>query len=273
MEEKKRANPLCVIILVLLALIYFVPVLMMLLGSVKPQYQAARFDLSWPDEFLFTNYAEVIQTGKIWNGYKNSVLITVPATFCAVLFGAMAGICISRRNDGVAKKGYYYFIFGLTITLQIASTFSLLKFLNIYGSYFAVICLFIAIRLPFTIMTFCSFVKGVPREIDEAAIIDGCNPLQLFFRVLMPILKPVTLTNIIISAIDIWNNFMIPLFFLGSSQKWTIPLAVYNFFGRYSREWQHVFAVLTLTIMPMLILFAVLQKYIIGGMTSGAVKG
>ena len=157
MEEKKRANPLCVIILVLLALIYFVPVLMMLLGSVKPQYQAARFDLSWPDEFLFTNYAEVIQTGKIWNGYKNSVLITVPATFCAVLFGAMAGTCISRRNDGVAKKGYYYFIFGLTITLQIASTFSLLKFLNIYGSYFAVICLFIAIRLPFTIMTFCSF--------------------------------------------------------------------------------------------------------------------
>ncbi len=145
--------------------------------------------------------------------------------------------------------------------------------LNIYGTYFSIICLFIAIRLPFTVMTFSSFVKGVPRDIDEASIIDGCSFLQLVFRVLLPVMKPILVTNIVVSAIDIWNNFMIPLFFFGSSKKWTVSLTIYNFFGQYSRDWQYVFGALTLTILPMLILFLCLQKYIVEGMVAGAVKG
>src|SRR5699024_820835 len=98
-------------------------------------------------------------------------------------FGALAGIVISRRNTRATNALYYYFIFGLTITLQIASIFFLLKALNIYGTFFSVICIFISLRIPFTVMTFCSFIKGVPREIDEAAIIDGCNFWQMAFRV------------------------------------------------------------------------------------------
>lgn len=127
--------------------------------------------------------------------------------------------------------------------------------------------------MPFTIMTFSSFIKGVPREIDEAAIMDGCNPGQMIFRVLMPILKPVAVTNIVVTAIGCWNDFMIPLFYLGSSEKWTVPLAVYNFFGLYARNWNYVFAVLTLTVIPIVIMFLFLQKYIVSGMTAGAVKG
>ena len=121
-------------------------------------------------------------------------------------------------------------------------------------------------------MTFCSFVKSVPQEIDEAAHMDGCNFLQLVFHILFPVMKPILVTNIVVSAIDIWNNFMIPLFYLPGTKN-TIPLTIYNFYGQYARDWQYVFCALTLTILPMLILFLVLQKYIVEGMVAGSVKG
>lgn len=159
------------------------------------------------------------------------------------------------------------------MTLQTASTFALLKVLNIYGTRFAVIAIYIGMRMPFTIMSFSSFVKGIPREIDEAAMIDGCRPFTMIVRVLLPILKPITVTNIVITAISCWNDFMVPLFYLGSAQKWTVTLSVYNFFGMFARNWNYVFAVLTLTVLPIIILFLFLQKYIVSGMTSGAVKG
>lgn len=273
MKKWKKGEIAASVILIALALVYIVPFLMMLLGSFKSQSEAAMFNLELPKQWLVSNYVHVLESGKILLGYLNSAIITVMVTLFSVLFGAVAGIVISRRNDRITRGLYYYFIFGLTLTLQIASIFFLLKALNIYGTFFSVICIFISLRIPFTVMTFCSFVKGVPRDIDEAAIIDGCNFWQMTFRVLLPVLKPILITNIVITAIDVWNNFMIPLFYLGSSEKATVAMAIYSFFGRYNRDWQYVFAALTLAVLPMLILFIILQKQIVAGMTSGAVKG
>ena len=248
-RKTKIINWMIFLLLALFALIYLVPVIMMVLGSFKTQAEASAFDLSLPSEFHPENYLHVLEKGKILNGYKNSLLVTVPATLFSILFGALAGIVLSRRRTRFSTGIYYYFVFGLTITLQIATTFAMLKVLNIYGTYLAVICLFIALRLPFTVMTFCSFTKSVP------------------------VMKPILVTNIVVSAIDIWNNFMIPLFFFGSSKNSTVPLTIYNFFGQYQRDWQYVFGVLVLTILPMLLLFLCLQKYIVEGMVSGSVKG
>ena len=273
MKKWKKGDIILSVFLIILALIYVVPFVMMILGSFKNQAEASAFDLALPSEWLFSNYAHVLENGNILSGYVNSIIITVPVTLLPLLFGALAGIVISRRNTRFTTRLYYYFIFGLTITLQIASIFFLLKALNIYGTFFSVICIFISLRIPFTVMTFCSFIKGVPREIDEAAIIDGCTFMQMVFKVLFPVLKPIVITNIVITAIDVWNNFMIPLFYLGSSKKATVAMSVYSFFGRYNRDWQYVFGALTLVVLPMLILFIVLQKHIVAGMTSGAVKG
>lgn len=259
--------------MVALALVYIVPFLMMGFGSFKNQAEAAKFDLSLPTQWIFSNYTHVLESGKIIPGYVNSLIVTVPVTLISVFLGAISGIVISRRNDRLAHGIYYYFIFGLTLTLQTASIFFLLQALHIYGTFFSVICIFISLRIPFTVMTFCSFVKGVPREIDEAAIMDGCNFWQMTLKVLMPILKPIMITNVVITAIDVWNNFMIPLFYLGSAKKATVSMAIYSFFGRYNRDWQYVFAALMLVVLPMLILFIILQKHIIAGMTAGAVKG
>lgn len=273
MRKKSLGKWILFIFMVALAMLYVVPFLMMVLGSFKTQAEASMFNLALPTEWLVSNYVHVLESGKIWMGYLNSAIITIPVTVISILLGSISGIVISRRNDKLSQGIYYYFIFGLTLTLQIASIFFLLQVLHIYGTFFSVICIFISLRIPFTVMTFCSFVKGVPREIDEAAVIDGCNFWQMTVKVLFPILKPIMVTNIVITAIDVWNNFMIPLFYLGSAKKATISMAIYSFFGRYNRDWQYVFAALMLVVLPMLLLFIVLQKHIIAGMTAGAVKG
>lgn len=272
-EKMKKSDVVVSVILLIIAAFYVIPIIMMILGSLKNQAQASMFDLSLPTKFLFSNYEHVLESGKILKGYINSLIITVPVTFFSLIFGALAGIVISRRNDKIGNGLYYYFILGLTLTLQIASIFFLLKYINIYGTFISVILIFISLRIPFTIMTFCSFVKGVPKEVDEAALIDGCDFWRMAFLILIPILKPIVVTNITITAIDVWNNFMIPLFYLGSPKKATVPMAIYSFFGRYTRDWQYVFSALTLAVIPMLILFICLQKHIVSGMTSGAVKG
>ena len=259
MKKKRAGKCILFLFMVALALLYVIPFLMMGLGSFKAPAEAARFDLALPSKWLFSNYTHVLESGKIWLGYLNSIIITIPV--------------ISRRNDKLSQGIYYYFIFGLTLTLQIASIFFLLQYLHIYGTFFSVICIFISLRIPFTVMTFCSFVKGVPREIDEASIMDGCNFWQMTIKILFPILKPIMVTNVVITAIDVWNNFMIPLLYLGSAKKSTISMAIYSFFGRYNRDWQYVFAALMLVVLPMLIFFIILQKHIIAGMTAGAVKG
>ncbi len=260
-------------ILWLIAAIYLVPVVMLIFGSLKGPTEAMQFNLKLPSTFEWGNYEHVISKGNVLTGYFNSIVMTVSATTLVLLFGSLAGIYVGRAKTRTSEVVYNYFILGLTLSLQIAATFALLKTLNLYGSRIGVICIYTGLQLPFTVMTFSSFIKGIPREIDEAGFIDGCTILQLIFKVLLPIMSPIFVTNLIITAIACWNNFMIPLFYLSSASKWTIPLMVYNFYGMYARDWNYVFAMLVITIIPIVILYLCLQKYIVAGMTAGAVKG
>ena len=261
------------IILLLVGAVFLVPIVMMLLGSFKDAGQVLDFDLALPHQWHWENYLHVLETGNILRGYGNSLIVTVSSVAITLLTGACAGIVIARNRDRGSGMLYYYFIFGLTATMQTVTTFALIKMIGLYGSYLGVIMIFTAINLPFTVMTFSSFVKGVPREIDEAAVVDGCKPLGTILRIHLPILKPIMVTNLIIVAIGVWNNFMVPLYFFNTSKRMTIPLTVYNFFGLYARSWHYVFAAMALTVLPVILLYLCLQKYIVAGMTSGAVKG
>lgn len=273
MGRKKIRKLLTIIILLAISCLYIIPILMMILGSFKTQGEALRMDLSLPEHLQFENYQHVIETGGILRGYTNSLIITVAAVAIIIIFGSMTGIVISRRGDRKGRGLYYYFVFGLTATMQIVTTYALILKLNLYGTYLSVILVLAAINLPFAVITFSSYVKGIPREIDEAAIMDGCNAFQLIFRVLLPIMKPITITNLIIAAIGIWNNFQVPLYLMSSSERTTIPMMIFNFYGLYSRDWNYVFAALVITVLPVVILYLCLQKYIVEGMTAGAVKG
>lgn len=273
MKKFKAISILKYLILFTFLILILTPIIMMILGSLKDSVQAMELDMSIPNPFYFENYPYVFQKGNILTGYRNSFIVTISTTLITVVTGGVAGIIIGRRKDRLATATYYYVIFGLTMTLQIASTFGLLKTLGIYGQLYAIILILCGLQMPFTIMTCTSFVKGIPRELDEAAIVDGCSPLQLIFRILFPILKPIIATNVVVTAIAAWNNFILSLFYLTSSKFYPVPMAVYGFFGQYASDWNYVFTALTLTVLPMIILFLFLQKYIIAGMTSGAVKG
>lgn len=271
--EKRYVKWLRTLAATLISLVFFIPIWMMLLGSLKDQGEVLHLDLSLPSHLEIENYLHVLETGSILRGYINSFIVTVGAVALVLLCGAVTGIVISRRRGRASKGLYGYYLFGLTATMQMVTTYSLMIKLHLNGSYLGVILVFAAINLPFAVMTFSSFVTGVPREIDEAAIIDGANPLQLIFRILLPIMKPVTVTNLIIAAIGVWNNFQVPLYLMSSSKRMTIPMTVFNFYGLYARSWNYVFAALTITILPVVILYLCLQKYIVEGMTAGAVKG
>ncbi|URN95381.1 MAG: carbohydrate ABC transporter permease [Candidatus Pristimantibacillus lignocellulolyticus] len=271
--KMKMNKVLLLVIVVAVSTVFIIPILMMLLGSLKTQGEVLLLDLSLPSAFRIENYIHVLETGSIMRGYMNSLITTVSSVILILFCGSTAGIIISRRSDRTSSALYYYFIFGLTATFNTVTTYALMLKLNLYGTYFGVIMVFTAINLSFAVLTFSSFVKGVPREIDEAAIVDGSGPFTLIFRILMPILKPVLVTNLIIAAIGVWNNFMVPLYLMNSSAKMTIPLTVFNFYGLYARDWQFVFAALTITILPVVVLYLCMQRYIVEGMTAGAVKG
>ncbi len=273
MKNKTVSSTIRYILLIALSMVYLVPVYMMVVGSLKTEAEAVRFDLSLPETLQFSNYAYVFERGDILTGYFNSFITSGTAMVLVLLFGSLAGIYVGRTKGKLSSGIYHYFILGLTLCFQTATTFGVLRTLNLYGTHLGVILIYTGLQLPFTVMTFSSFIKGVPREIDEAGLIDGCTTLQLIFRILLPVMKPIFITNLIIVTINCWNNFMIPLFYLNSSSKLTIPLMVYNFYGRYERNWNYVFTMLVITIVPVVILYLALQKHIVEGMTSGAVKG
>ncbi len=261
------------VVLAALSLLIIVPLMIVILGSFKTTAEAYYFNLALPSEWQWSNYAYVIETGGIKRAFYNSTLITTCVTTAVVIFGSMCAFIITRRETRTTKWLYNLFLLGMVAPLQIVTTFGLLQILGISGTYFGVICIKVGMQMSWAVFTMYGFIKSVPRELDEAAIIDGANPIILFFRIILPLLKPILATVIVTIAMGAWNEFTIPLYFFNSSSKWTMPLTVYNFFGQFASDWNYVFADLVLTAVPIAALYLFMQRFIISGSTSGAVKG
>lgn len=273
-KTKKR---MCKIVLsvcmLLLSLIIIIPLLIMLLGSVKNPTEAQLFNLRLPTEWHFDNYLYVIRKGGIGLAFINSSIVTVSVTLIVLISGSLCAFVVSRRATKYTSFVYNLFLVGMISPIQIVTTFGLLKILNLTGTFTAVILIESALQMPWTIFTLSGFIKGIPRDLDEAAFIDGASPLRMFFQIILPLLKPILATALVTTAMGAWNEFMVPLYFFNTSSKWTMPLTVYNFFGQYASNWNYVFADLVLTALPITILYLFCQKYVISGATAGAVKG
>lgn len=271
--ESRTRRAILTLIMSIISLIIIIPMLIMILGSFKSPAQAQLFNLALPQEWHFSNYTYVIKTGGIGKAMTNSLIITASVTGITIICGGLCGFVVSRRGSKYLKFVYNLFLLGMISPLQIVTTFGLLKVLNLTGTYIGVILIMTAVQLPWTIFTLSGFIKSVPRDLDEAAFIDGASPLRMFFQIILPVLKPILATAFVSTAMGAWNEFMVPLYFFNTSDKWTMPLTVYNFFGQYQSNWNYVFADLVLTALPITLLYLYCQKYIIEGMTSGAVKG
>ncbi len=257
----------------LLSIVVFVPLLIIVLNSFKTQGESVSMEFSLPTQWVFGNYLEVLEKVNIFQAFSNSLIISVGTVVIATTSAALASFVMARRRTKLYKRLYLFFLVGLVAPLNMVPAVLVLQKLHLMNSLIGLILLYSALVTPFTVFLYYGFIGSVPREIDEAAIIDGCRPLTLFGRIIFPLLKPVTVTVIILNFMNAWNDFITPFYVMNDSTKMPLTTMVYSFFGQFQRSWNLVCVIMVMIIVPIIIVYAIGQKYIIAGMTAGAVKG
>lgn len=257
----------------IISIVCLIPLLLILFNSFKDKQSAAKMDLSLPTSFQLENFATVIEKGKLVQSFLNSMLYSVGSVALCLLLSALAAYVLSRNATRLNKILYMFIVLGITMPINYVALTKVMMFLHINNTRLGIILLYAATQIPFSVFLMHGFVAKIPMELDEAAVIDGCGPVKLFFWIVVPLLKPAMATVVILTFLNTWNEFVSPLYFLGSSEKWPMTLSVYNFFGMYFKDWNLVCADILLTSLPVIIVYLLGQKYIVSGMTSGAVKG
>ena len=256
--------------------IFVLPFLFIFMTAAKTKQDAASLRFSLPVEWhLWDNFIEVLKTRNymLLLAYFNSTVITVVSVMLLVLFGAMVGYVLQRRPSRWNTLIYGCVLAGLMIPPAVVPTIWVLQSLGLFKSISGMILIQVAYGLAFTVLLFRSFIATIPRDLDEAAIIDGAKPLQIFFRVVLPLLKPVTVTVIVVQSIAIFNDFTNPLYYLPGRENVTVQLTLYNFQGQFQTQFNLLFMNILLVTIPPLIVFVFFNRQIVAGMTAGAVKG
>jgi len=261
------------IVCIILSLIVLIPLYLVLINSFKTKSEAARMLLTFPkDGWHPENYLAVIDQANILQGFFNSLLYAFVATTVGVLFCAMAAFVMSRKRTQLNNFLYMFFIAGLFFPINYVTLVRVFQWFHLTNTRIGIILTFTSAMIPFCIFTIYSFVESVPKELDEAAVIDGASAVQLFFQVIMPLLKPTLVTCFILQFMGVWNDFLTPLYLSSKSNLFPMTMSVYQFFGKNLSYWNYVFTDIVLTIIPVIIVYAIGQKYLISGTTSGAVK-
>ena len=262
--------------LIVIGIVFVVPFIFIFLTAAKTRPEAALFQFSWPSQFqLFGNLREVLTFGdyRMFRAMWNSTLLTVGSVTLIVLCSALVAFVLQRRQDRVASIVSSIMLAGLIIPPAVVPTIFLLQWLGIYKTLFGLILIEVAFTMPFAILIFRAFMANIPRELDEAAIIDGASPLRVFTSIILPLLKPAIITVIVTSSVGIYNDFTLPLYFLPGNENVTAQLTLFNFISQFNSQWNLLFADVVVITIPPLIMFMFFQRQIVSGMTAGAVKG
>jgi raffinose/stachyose/melibiose transport system permease protein len=262
--------------LVIISIVFVVPFVFILLTAAKTRQEAALFEFSWPSKFqLLENIRDVMVFGnnRMFLALWNSTLLTVGSVTLIVLFSALVAFVMQRRGDRVASVVSSVMLAGLIIPPAVVPTIFLLQWIGLYKTLLGLIMVEVAYTMPFAILIFRAFMASIPRELDEAAIMDGASPLRVFFSIILPLLQPAIVTVVVTSSVAIFNDFVGPLYFLPGSQNVTAPLTLFSFISQFSSQWNLLFAdVIVVTLLP-LIIFIFFQRQLVSGMTGGAIKG
>ncbi|MFT8352236.1 carbohydrate ABC transporter permease [Clostridium saccharoperbutylacetonicum] len=271
---KKSIGSLVInIITIFTSLIVLIPMVVLVLNSFKNQSESNKMSLSLPKEWVFQNFKTVIEQGKLISSFLNSLLYATGSVLIIVFVVAAAAFVIARNRKGINNLIYYFIISGIAIPINNVALMKVMQALGLVNTRIGIILVYAAINIPLSLFLSYGFISTIPREIDEAAIIDGCGPVKLFIKIILPLLKPIISTLFVLNFMAVWNDFTMPLYYLNNSGKWPMTLAVYNFFGAFENSWNLVSADIVLTLLPVLIIFILGQKYIVGGVAAGSVKG
>jgi raffinose/stachyose/melibiose transport system permease protein len=265
-----------VVALIVIGIVFVVPFIFIILTAAKTRQEAGLFEFSWPSQFqLFENLREVLVFGdnRMLRALWNSTLLTVGSVTLIVLFSALVAYVMQRRADRIASVVGSFMLAGLIIPPAVVPTIFLLQWLGLYKTLLGMIMVDVAYSMPFAILVFRAFMGSIPRELDEAAIMDGAPPLRVFFSIILPLLRPAIVTVVVTSSVTIFNDFVGPLYFLPGNKNVTAPLTLFSFTSQFANQWNLLFAdVIVITIIP-LIVFIFFQRQLVSGMTSGAIKG
>lgn len=265
-----------IVSLALASITFILPFVFIFLTAAKTRQDASRLTFTWPVEWqLWENFLQVLETRNylLLLAYFNSTVITVFAVTLLVLFGALAGYVLQRRPSQWNKVIYGFVLAGLMIPPAVVPTIWVLQSIGLFKTITGMIFIQVAYGLAFSVLLFRSFIATIPRDLDEAALIDGATPLQIFFRVILPLLKPVTVTVIVVQSIATFNDFTNPLYYLPGRENVTVQLTLYNFQGQFQTQFNLLFMNILLVTIPPLIVYIFFNRQIVAGMTAGAVKG
>lgn len=270
-------NILSYILLTAAALMFVAPIAIVLMNSFKSKFYISGEPFKLPDGETFEgilNYTEGVAKTGFFKAFGWSVFITVFSVAAIVLFTSMTAWYITRQKSKFTSALYYAFVFSMIVPFQMVM-FTLTKTANTLhlDNPVGIVFIYLGFGAGLSVFMFSGFVKSIPLEIEEAAMIDGCGPLQTYFRVVFPILKPTAITVAILNAMWVWNDYLLPYLVIGSEYK-TVPIAIQYLKGGYgSVDMGAMMAMLVLAIVPIVIFYLFSQKYIIKGVVAGAVKG
>ncbi len=275
MSKKNRTTTIACIVMGAISLVWFLPVYFMLINSFKPLKGVIFTTAAFPKSIYFGNIVEVWQGADYFLLFSNSFIITFISIVGIVLCAAMAGYRLSRAGGRVAALLLSYFVLTLIIPFQ-AVMIPLVKTMREFSmidSRWGLILVYVALGSPIAIFLYQGYIKTLPYALEESAIIDGAGQLTIFFRIIFPLLKPMTSTIVILQSLYIWNDFLLPLISIQSDQLKTIPLGIAGkFFGQYAFKWNLGITSMLMASLPMLLLYIFVQRFIISGVMKGSVK-
>ena len=267
-------RPFYYVIAFLFASISLYPIVLMVLSSFKPSAEIFMNPLSWPEQFSLDTYRTLLERIPFMTYFYNSVFTSVVSVLLIVITTSLAAFYIARYTFWWNNLLFFFFLMGMMIPIKlgIVPLFLLMKDLGLTNSLWSLIFMYTAQGIPLSILILTGFFRTMPIELEEAARIDGASDLRILWNVLLPIMRPALATVIIINFIQAWNDFFFPLIFISDEMKKTIPVGMLSLFGEYSADWGSLFAGLTLSSLPMIVLFFIASKQFMEGMIAGAVK-
>jgi raffinose/stachyose/melibiose transport system permease protein len=255
--------------------VYFIPVYAIIIISLKTTREIIYTPLAFPKALFLGNFVKVWSALNFGRVYINSVMISLAAVCLRITFASMASFTLAKKKNRFNEFLYILFLSGLMIPIYtvLVPIVKLLKDLGFMNSRLGLVIFYAGVGMPFAVFLLVGFVRTLPNELVEAAVIDGCTVYTIFWRLIFPLLKPAVTTLFILDFLGIWNDFLIPMLTLSDATKRTVTLAMYNFYGEYGSRWEMTFSAYTIAVVPLIIMYLLLQKNIVNGILVGAVKG
>lgn len=272
-KKKKLQHSLLIVSGLLLVCLWFYPFFLIVINSFKTKAEIFQSTLSLPGGLSFENYQEALEKLDFIRSLMNSLLITVGSLILVVFVSSMAAYALSRNTSRLSSVLYFVIAIGLLIPFQgimipLISLFGRMNLLNQPG----LMIMYLGLAVSMSTFLYYGALRGIPRSLDEAAIIDGANTFQIYWKVILPLLKPTTVTVIVLNTLWFWNDYLLPSLSINKAGMYTIPLRMFYFFGEFNKQWHLALAALVIVVLPIILLFIALQKHVVKGISDGAVK-